>query len=153
MDDLEFHRICQALEIAPATVRNRARLENGPVWQVLELSDADAVLAAESSRLRWPEFQAVGLIGAHGSGHECDYEVRMLAPSSGMSEDPITGSLNSALSHWLHGMGRLGQDLLVAQGTSIGRQGRVYMRPDRENSGTVRIGGETQMLIEGTVIL
>lgn len=151
MDDGEFHRICQALQIDPATVRNRARLENGPVWQALELQDAAAVLAVDSSKVRWPEFQAIGLIGAHGDDHECDYEVRMLAPSSGMSEDPITGSLNSALSHWLHSMGRLGRNLLVAQGTSIGRQGRVYMRPDLENPGAVRIGGETQMLIDGMV--
>lgn len=153
MADDEFQRICQALQISPGTVRNRARLDNGPVWQALELENADAVLAADSSRVRWPEFQAVGLIGAREPGGECDYEVRMLAPSSGMSEDPITGSLNSALSHWFHDLGQLNGDLRIAQGTVIGRQGRVHWRPDPAAPGTVRIGGETQMLISGTVTI
>ena len=34
----------------------------------------------------------------HPPGHDIDFEVRMLAPSSGMLEDPITGSLNAVLA-------------------------------------------------------
>ena len=71
----------------------------------------------------------------------------MLAPSSGMSEDPITGSLNSALAHWLQAEGRL----TVAQGTSINRHGRVSIRP--VDSTTVKIGGQTHILIEGSLRL
>ena len=64
------------------------------------LDSAASVMALDSSRVRWPDFQGIGFIGAHPEGTECAYEVRMLAPSSGMREDPITGSLNSALAHW-----------------------------------------------------
>ena len=120
---------------------------------MLELASAKDVLAVDSSSVGWPTFKAIGLIGPHPEGSECQYEVRMLAPSSGMSEDPITGSLNSALAHWMHADGKYQQDTLVAQGTSIDRQGRIYIKPDPNEAGRMYIGGETQIMIEGTVKL
>jgi PhzF family phenazine biosynthesis protein len=92
------------------------------------------------------------LIGAHAAGAECDYEVRMLAPSSGMSEDPITGSLNAAIAHWLQAEGRLPAPVAIAQGTAIGRHGRVLIRPGK-NAGDIQVGGQTHILIEGMVML
>ena len=109
--------------------------------------------AVDSWLVRWPQFQAIGLIGRHPLANECDYEVRMLAPSSGMSEDPITGSLNAALAHWLVQLGRLDTDLLIAQGTCINRVGRVAIRPDSAQPGRVFIGGESHVLVDGTLIL
>ena len=153
-------KIRQALDIPDSAVLRTAELDNGPVWQVLELSSAAAVLAVDTARVRWPEFSPIGLLGAHPVGADCDYEVRMLAPSSGMSEDPITGSLNAALARWMHAEGRLGKSLTVAQGTAIGRTGRVFIRPafngaDSKSSraATIWIGGHTHVLIEGTVTL
>ena len=151
MSQENFDAITAALEIDPRQVLNRAELDNGPVWQALRLDTAESVLALDSSRVRWPAFRAIGVIGAHPPGSECAYEVRMLAPSSGMSEDPITGSLNSALAHWLQAEGQLAGPLTVAQGTSIGRHGRVAITP--QDDGSVTIGGETHILIEGTVLL
>ena len=145
--------ICTALKIDPQSVVRCARLDNGPVWQAFVLNSAEDVLAVDSSAVRWPQYKAIGLIGPWHDDHECDYEVRMLAPSSGMSEDPITGSLNSALSHWLHSTGDLQRDLVIAQGTSINRHGRVYVQPDSANPGRVYIGGETNILIEGKVTI
>ena len=143
--------ICAALEITPGQVLHTAELDNGPVFQVLLLDSAESVLALDSSRVRRPAFRSIGVLGAHPPGGECDYEVRHLAPSSGMSEDPITGSLNSALAHWLQAEGRLPRAVTVAQGTSIGRHGRVAIEPlDRRN---VKIGGQTHILIEGQVAL
>ena len=151
--DADREAIVRALALDPQKVVASARLNNGPIWQVLELQDADDVLAVDSSLVRWPAFASIGLIGAHPTGGECDYEVRMLAPSSGMSEDPITGSLNSALAHWLLRQGRLDKDLLIAQGTRISRAGRVIVRPDAAVPGRVLIGGESHILIEGNVVL
>ena len=73
----------------------------------------------------------------------------MLAPSSGMGEDPITGSLNSALAHWLQQQNRLDSGYVAAQGTVIGRAGRVHVRL-AANERDILIGGETRILIEGT---
>ncbi len=142
--------ILNTLKIPAASVLASTQLDNGPVWQAFELDSAQAVLAVDSSLVRWPTFKAIGLIGAHPSGSECDFEVRMLAPSSGMSEDPITGSLNSALAHWLQSQGRLQKALTIAQGTTINRSGRVSISADAE---TVRIGGDVHVLIDGQVEL
>jgi PhzF family phenazine biosynthesis protein len=148
----QFEAIVGTLEIPRDAILHTARLDNGPVWQALQLASAEAVLAVDSSRVRWPAFKSIGLIGAHRPGAECDYEVRMLAPSSGMSEDPITGSLNAAIAHWMQAEGRLPGPVTVAQGTAIGRHGRVSIQPGGEQGG-IRIGGQTHILIEGTVTL
>ncbi len=151
MPDTQMQGIIDALNIPVDQVMNCTILDNGPVWQVLQLENAEQVLAVDSSLVKWPESRPVGLIGVHDASHECDYEVRMLAPSSGMSEDPITGSLNAAIAHWLSVEGCLGKAITVAQGTNINRYGRVSIRPD--GSGGVYIGGDTHILIDGQVIL
>jgi len=152
LSNTSFKTIAERLELTDEDIISTALLNNGPVWQVFELASAQHVLNVDSTRVRWPEFNAIGLIGAHDEDSECDYEVRMLAPSSGMSEDPITGSLNSALAHWFDSQQRLDKDLIVAQGTSIDRHGRVYISKNA-NEKNILIGGDTHVLIDGTVTL
>jgi PhzF family phenazine biosynthesis protein len=142
--------IVDALQIPPEAIVRCAELQNGPVWQAFELASAEAVLAADSSRVRWPQFRSIGLIGPRPAGDECDWEVRMLAPSSGMSEDPITGSLNAAIARWRRAEGRLVAPTTVAQGTAIGRSGRVSVVPDGD---AVWIGGQVHVLVEGMLRL
>lgn len=147
-------RISKSLSLTPEQVKSSIYLDNGPQWQVLMLDSADSVLAVDSSAVAWPVEKSIGLIGEHAPGNECDYEVRMLAPSSGMSEDPITGSLNSALAHWLQSAGQLTKPITIAQGTVINRQGRVYIKPNSTiGSNEIRIGGHTHVLVEGSVEL
>ena len=150
LPDQQSHAIVDVLNIPSDAVLYTAQLNNGPVWQVLQLASAQQVLAVDSSLVRWPTYQSIGLIGAHPPGSECDYEVRMLAPSSGMSEDPITGSLNAAIAQWMRAEGRLEQTTKVAQGTKINRQGRVSIRPDNDK---IWIGGDTHVVIEGITTL
>jgi len=149
MDPEHRQEIVAALAIPEKAIVNTAELCNGPTWQLFELESASDVLAADSSKVRWPTFKAIGLFAPQAAGHECDYEVRMLAPSSGMSEDPITGSLNAAIANWLQAADRLQKPYLVAQGTSIGRLGRVAVKAD--NDGVVWVGGQVHIIIEGHV--
>jgi PhzF family phenazine biosynthesis protein len=142
--------ILTALAIQPASVVHAAELENGPVWQAFELASAADVLALDASRVRWPAFRSIGVIGPQPAGADTDWEVRMLAPSSGMSEDPITGSLNAAIARWRRAEGRLPRATLVAQGTAIGRRGRVSVEPDGD---AVWIGGQVHVLIDGSLAL
>ncbi len=142
--------IIDALRIPPEAIVRCAELQNGPVRQAFELDSADAVLAVDASRVRWPQFRSIGLIGPRPAGEECDWEVRMLAPSSGMSEDPITGSLNAAIARWRRAQGRLPAPTTVAQGTAIGHSGRVSVVPEGD---AVWIGGPVHVLVEGTLRL
>jgi PhzF family phenazine biosynthesis protein len=145
-DHLEM--IVGHLDIRPETVARAIRLDNGPVWQVLDLGSAEQVLAVDSGLAHWEPVDFVGLLGAQPSGSESAYEVRLLA-SNGV-EDPITGSLNAALAHWLREQGQLDDPIVISQGTAIGRDGRVHITP---TEGRILIGGDTHILIEGTVDL
>lgn len=153
MEDSAKSDLCAALRIDPGIVRRSAVLENGPVWNVLELATAQDVLAIPSGLVRWPDRVGVSVIGPHEAGAECDFEVRNLSPSSGMSEDPITGSLNAALARWMWSEGRLTRDLVIAQGTCLGRTGRVFVGAPRDGSGRVLIGGQSHVVIDGIVHL
>lgn len=153
MSAARFSELTTKLGINPDQVVRHAVLNNGPEWHAFELQTASQVLAVDSSRVKYPSEESIGLIGPHEPGLECDFEVRMLAPSSGMSEDPITGSLNAALAHWRLHNNELDKKILIAQGTTIDRHGRVHIVPGSEVPGQASIGGHTNILIEGNVLL
>ncbi len=142
--------ILSSLGISLDRVLRTARLTNGPVWQVLELASAEDVLAADASKIRYPEFAGIGLFGAHPPASECQIETRMVGTSSGMGEDPVTGSLNAAIARWMFAEGHWTGPIAVAQGTSIGRKGRLFIRKDGP---TVWVGGHTCILIDGMLTL
>lgn len=162
-----FQAVVSAMNLPEDAVLEAAVLENGPVWQAFRLKSAADVLAVVSSKIQWPKFQGVGLIGPydisgekegkmdigliapHAAGGDFDYEVRMLAPSSGMSEDPITGSLNAALAKWMLSTGDLPNAMTVSQGVCLGREGRVQV--SRIGDDTILIGGNTIVMIDGTL--
>jgi hypothetical protein len=83
--------ITSALCLPSNSILRTAQLANGPVWEVLQLASAADVLAADSSKIRYPEFLGVGLIGALSPGSECQFEARNLAPSSGDERRPDHG--------------------------------------------------------------
>lgn len=140
-----------AMGLNETDAKSTVHLNNGPEWFLFELHSAEAVLAVDSRTTTWPQHAGTTLIGAHPAGADCAYEVRNIAPSSGMSEDPITGSLNAAIAQWLLHEDRLQEDMLIAQGTQIGREGRVSFRRDTGDPAKVWIGGAVNVLIEGTV--
>ena len=76
-----------------------------------------------------------------------DFEVRAFTPLEGQVEDPVTGSLNAALGQWLIGSQRAPSSYVAAQGTAIGRRGRVYVS---QVDGQVWVGGDTVTGVTGT---
>jgi len=78
-----------------------------------------------------------------------DLEVRMFVSDQGISEDPVTGSFNASLAQWLMAEGHMPASYLAAQGSCIGRAGRVHLQQDA--SGQVWVGGETVTCIAGVV--
>ena len=125
-------------------------LKNGPNWLSLELDSAATVLALEPDAARMKRFASVGVVGAHPAGGECAYEVRGFVGRPSLYEDPVTGSLNAGLGEWLIGSGRAPERYLAAQGTRLGRAGRV--RIAREGA-TTWVGGDTVTCIRGDVEL
>lgn len=153
MPQTSLNHYIDALGLTTADVLRAVVLDNGPVWQLLELHSAEAALAVDETRVAWPEFQCLAVMGAYPEGAECAYETRNISPSSGMSEDPITGSLNAAIARWLLAEDRLDNDITVSQGTKLGRTGRVFIRRDPDDPTRVCVGGHSNILITGTVTL
>ncbi len=135
------------LGVERSAVLDAQWVDNGPGWVGLLLRDAETVLALRpSGRCRLPD---VGVIGAYPAGSECDVEVRALfAVGAGTAEDPVTGSLNASLAQWLIGSGRLPSSYVAAQGTVLGRRGRVYVRAE---DGEIWVGGHVQPGVDGAI--
>ncbi len=147
VSDDDRERIVRGLRITHDDVVDLAWIDNGPGWVGVLLQDADAVLALEPD---WAVLDLdVGVVGPR-TGGDTACEVRALCPlSTGITEDPVTGSLNAGIGQWLAG-NVLPMSYVAAQGTVIGRSGRVHV--DREGE-HVWIGGDATTVIHGEVSL
>lgn len=124
-------------------------VDNGPGWCAVMLRSAAQVLACRPDAALLDELR-LGVVGPHEAGSEALFEVRAFVPSLGVGEDPVTGSLNAGLGQWLIGAGLAPPAYLAAQGTVLGRAGKVFI----EQAGdTVWVGGEVAGCVEGTVTL
>lgn len=142
-------RAVAALKLRADDVLRHAWVDNGPGWCALLLRSADAVLALA------PDFAALGdlklgVVGAHAPGHDAAFELRAFIPTLSVPEDPVTGSLNASVAQWLMGAGVAPARYVAAQGTALGRAGRVHLQRDGD---TVWVGGDVVPLVEGTVAL
>ncbi len=82
---------------------------------------------------------------------EPSMEVRAFAACVGITEDPVTGSLNACLAQWLIADGHAPAQYVASQGTCLGREGRVWIEQDASDQ--VWVGGESVTCINGSVTL
>jgi PhzF family phenazine biosynthesis protein len=146
VDDADRRAVVRALAIGDDDVVDLAWVDNGPGWVGVLLRDADAVLAIRPDLAAFGGLD-IGVVGPHPEGSECAVEVRAFCPGLGVVEDPVTGSLNAGLAQWLAG-DRLPSSYVAAQGTTLGRAGRVHVERDGD---TVWVGGDATTVIKGTV--
>lgn len=125
-------------------------VDNGPGWVGLLLTDAERVLALHPRADYAGRFNSVGVIGPYPPQSEVDFEVRAFTPQEGLGEDPVTGSLNASLAEWLIGTGQAPSSYVAAQGTAMGRRGRVHISQVGDQ---VWVGGDTVIGVIGTVQL
>jgi PhzF family phenazine biosynthesis protein len=150
VDDPTVAAAARALGLQPTDVRGARLVENGPTFLALLLDDADAVLAVRPDLGAFGDLD-IGVVGPHGPGAETAVEVRVFVPALGVAEDPVTGSFNAAVAQWLTGDGTLPSTYVAAQGTALGRRGRVHVETDGD--GTIWVGGDTVTTIVGAVDL
>lgn len=146
VSDDDLAAIARALRIERSAIVDSAWIDNGPGWVGVRLADAAAVLALEPD---WAAFGGldIGVVGAHPAGGAADVEVRAFCPGLGITEDPVTGSLNAGIAQWLAGE-VLPPSYVAAQGTALGRAGRVHLETV---DGQIWVGGDTATTIAGTV--
>jgi PhzF family phenazine biosynthesis protein len=140
-------RIAEVLRIERTAIVDAQWAANGPNWVAVLLGSAEEVLAL---RPGFVDFD-LGVAGPHPPGAPAAIEVRAFFPKDGATaEDPVTGSLNAALAQWLVAAGRLDLPYVAAQGTVLGREGRVHLSAD---GGTIWVAGATATCVSGEVEL
>jgi trans-2,3-dihydro-3-hydroxyanthranilate isomerase len=123
----------------------------GPHHVYLELASEQEVASLA------PDFGALGRLTDvcvncfAGSGTR--WKTRMFAPTSGVAEDPATGSACGPLGIHLvrHGRIAYGDEIEVSQGVEIGRPSKLYARVDGSD-GTidrVEVGGSAVVVARG----
>ncbi|WP_214320473.1 PhzF family phenazine biosynthesis protein [Nonomuraea sediminis] len=121
--------------------------DNGPGWVAVLLSSAEEVLALRPGVVDLD----IGVVGPHPPGSPQAFEVRAFYPHHGATaEDPVTGSLNASLAQWLLATGRATAPYVAAQGTALGRAGRIRITADATD---VWVGGDTVTCVSGEVAL
>lgn len=145
----------RVLGVDDAQVVDTAWVDNGPGWVGVLLPDADAVLALRPDAARAPGagHLDIGVLGPYPPGAETSYEVRAFFTDDDtgtLREDPVTGSLNASLAQWLIATGRAEAPWVAAQGTCLGRSGRVEVSTDDDE---IWVGGQATVVIRGEIAL
>jgi PhzF family phenazine biosynthesis protein len=131
----------------------------GPVWVVLPMTDAAAVLDLKPDFARLAAFERrLGVTGLTVFGRypqgDVAIEVRAFAPSCGVEEDPVCGSGNASVAAYQWERGLLpagGTAYVAAQGRRVGRDGRVKVHVGAD--GQVRVGGSCITCVDGQLAL
>src|SRR5262249_53487476 len=137
-------RVAAVLGIDRADVVDTSWADNGPGWIAILLASAEAVLAVKPGTADLD----LGLVGPYPPGSPYAFEVRAVFPKdSTLTKDPVTGSLNAALTQWLLPAGRAQAPYVASQGTALGRAGRVHISQDPD--GTIWVAGGTVTCLTG----
>ena len=115
------------------------RIEVGPIWIVGEVADAQELAALKPDMGALAAFtidhEATGITVFAPSGEkQTAMHVRSFAPAHGIPEDPVCGTGNLAVAHYLkqtNSLKRFGERYIARQGMQMGRDGRVHVRVTR----------------------
>ncbi|MEO5659020.1 MAG: PhzF family phenazine biosynthesis protein [Polaromonas sp.] len=170
-------KLAALLGLKAPQIRAAQLLDNGPHWLALLLDCPETVLQLMPDFLAlekldmavgvaavYPAEEAPPLIArANREARAFDanikpseaftpnLEVRAFAPAIGISEDPVTGSLNASLAQWLIAEGHAPARYRASQGVCLGRAGQIFL--ERDAQGQVWVGGESLTCIDGQVTL
>ena len=149
VDDATQGDIARSLRIARSAIRASQWVDNGPGWVAVLLGSRAEVLALR------PDFATmkpadIGVVAPCPPDHDAQFEVRAFIAGVGPTEDPVTGSLNASLAQWLIGAGFAPERYIAAQGTQLGRRGRVFIE---RVDGQVWVGGSSVSCVRGELAL
>jgi PhzF family phenazine biosynthesis protein len=149
LDEAMLHQIALGLGLHRSDILLHQWVDNGPGWCVVMLESAEKVLSLQLNGAHLAPFK-LGVIGPCSAGADTDFEVRAFVLPYGITEDPVTGSLNAGIAKWLIGAGLAPSHYIVSQGTALRRRGRVFIDQDGDD---IWIGGEVTICIEGNVTM
>lgn len=145
-------RVIDVLGVDRERVVDAEWLDNGPGWVGVLLDSARTVLELRPDASAHAGAWDIGVIGPHDAASDTQFELRAFFTDGNgpMREDPVTGSLNAAAAEWLIASGRAHAPYRAAQGTAMGRRGRVHISSEGE---TLWVGGHADVVLSGTADL
>ena len=149
LDEALLTQIASGIGLDRHAIDAHQWVDNGAGWCAVMLRAAADVLAVQPIWDRLAGLK-VGLLGPQSPGADSQFEVRALTSMLGGREDPVTGSLNAGIAQWLIGAGLAPAHYVAAQGTLLGRQGRIHVDHDGTNCW---IGGDLAFCVRGTIEL
>ncbi|UVJ39556.1 PhzF family phenazine biosynthesis protein [Arthrobacter sp. CJ23] len=149
VDEATLAQLSAGLRLPEAALLDASWLVNGPQWIGVLLESAEQVLAVDPDLAAMGDLK-VGIVGPHSPDADVDFEIRTFIPGDAMVEDPVTGSFNAGVAQWLIGSGRAPRKYVAAQGTVLGRAGRIHVEADGED---IWVGGDSVTCIQGAVLL
>lgn len=135
--------LARGLGVTPVEVRKAAR----DYLVVLETSDAVRDLAPDLAILGQLDIGIGGVIVTAPGDGPVDYVARFFAPSVGIPEDPVTGSIQCTLAHYW--TTRLGTRPFVVRQLSA-RGGELRCRIE---DGRVKVAGQARLYMHGHIEL
>lgn len=127
---------------------DRTSLGKNRFAYLIELESEEAVRSLRPEFGRLAEATSLGvMVTSEASGDAYDFVSRYFLPSSGIDEDPVTGSAHCCLGpHWRD---RLGKDEFLAfQASTRGGEIRVRVARDR-----VHLGGPAVTVLQGELLV
>ncbi|MET0970251.1 MAG: PhzF family phenazine biosynthesis protein [Tardiphaga sp.] len=134
-----------AVELASREALRRARPDAAAFEETFPLDGADAVYLYTRD--------------VPSDEKPCDLQARMFHPgSSGLSEDPATGSATAAAAALLADLDATGDGelkLKIGQGVDMGRPSLLLTRVRKQGGkvASIHVGGASVMMMEGTFVL
>ena len=125
--------------------------DNGVKHLYVTLGSEDEVAALDPDLRRLGEQPELCFNCFAGEGTK--WKTRMFAPSSGVAEDPATGSAAGPLALHLARHGRIGfgEEIEIAQGVEVGRPSKLYARVEgsADEVERVEVGGSAVVVARG----
>jgi PhzF family phenazine biosynthesis protein len=140
--------IARSLGMTGDAIKAAQWVDNGPGWVAVLLGSRSEVLNLRQDPSALPG-QSLGVVAPWDptrDGTEVQFEVRAFMGRG--DEDPVTGSLNAGLAQWLIGAGLAPPRYVAAQGTVLGRVGRVHVAREGDD---IWIGGDIASCVAGTI--
>lgn len=148
VEEADLQKVATVLNISREALLGASWLVNGPRWLGVRLASAQAVLDLRPNPALLGDLE-IGVIGPYPHGAETQFEVRAFFGGEAVWEDPVTGSLNAGFARWLTDQNIAPRTYIASQGQAIGRQGRVHIRV--EDQETIWVGGDVKNCIQGMI--
>jgi trans-2,3-dihydro-3-hydroxyanthranilate isomerase len=159
-------RIAAALGLAPHEIgfanHRPTQYEAGPAFTFVPLRDLETIGRAQPVMPHWDEaFGAAGgkafLYCRETIQHNASFHARMFAPTTGVPEDPATGSAVAAFSAAIHRFDQLPEgtsEYVIEQGIEMGRPSEIKLEVEvaGRQLKRVRIGGYACLVMRGKLV-